>query len=342
VGVSHLSSTADSSFVSDSPGDNSVLDSIGTQVEAAEAIYEADAIYEAAAPPCIALPCSSASLSQVPHHIRLHKASHVETRPDVGGDIPDHDQVLVEGGGKEQMSNIERDVILETLDGLTGQFGVVSSFMADMQASSSIGNQLLRETTDGLVDGVKEIHLRLVELDKGQGSLHGAVEELNCQVSQVRTHLAGLQRAAAESGRAHETPSDPGDSAGAEIQVQTYEAPHQTGEASSEALINLRQLIQELQDLTAAIKSSQSARLLPDADCPVHRESGPDPIHSHSLDRRQLGAAVCSASAHLETSEVNEMREILSIFRLRLKASVSNDATELDLSSFPHGPQAGY
>ena len=342
VGVSHLNSAADSSFVSDSPGDNSVLDSIGTQVEAAEAIYEADAIYEAAAPPCIALPCSSASLSQVPHHIRLHKASHVETGPDVGGDIPDHDQVLVQGGGKEQMSNIECDVILETLDGLSGQFGVVSSFMADMQASSSIGNQLLRETTDGLVDGVKEIHLRLVELDKGQGSLHGAGEELNCQVSQVRTHLAGLQRAAAESGRAHETPSDPGDSAGAEIPVRTYEAPHQTGEASSEALINLRQLIQELQDLTAAIKSSQSSRLLPDADCPVHRECGPDPIDSHSLDRRQLGAAVCSASAHLETSEVNEMREILSIFRLRLKASVSNDATELDLSSFPHGPQAGY
>jgi len=80
--------------------------------------------------------------------------------------------------------------------------------VADLQASTSQGNQLLLEKTDLLLDGVK---LGLGQLEQGQTSMTGAIFELNCQLSQVRTHLMGMRQSAASP-----------DTVGAEVSVHSH------------------------------------------------------------------------------------------------------------------------
>jgi len=68
--------------------------------------------------------------------------------------------------------------------------------VADVQASLSQGNQLLLEKTDGLIEGLQR---SLGKLDRGQDAIDGAVSELICHISGVRTTLDGLRRSASDA-----------------------------------------------------------------------------------------------------------------------------------------------
>ena len=83
--------------------------------------------------------------------------------------------------------------VVESVEGLTVHVRTV----ADLQASAAQGNQLLLEKTDRLLDGVK---LGMGQIGQGQGSMTSAISELNCQLSQVCTHLMDLRQSATSPG----------------------------------------------------------------------------------------------------------------------------------------------
>jgi hypothetical protein len=83
--------------------------------------------------------------------------------------------------------------VVESVEGLTVHVRTV----ADLQASAAQGNQLLLEKTDRLLDGVK---LGMGQIGQGQGSMTSAIAELNCQLSQVCTHLMDLRQSATSPG----------------------------------------------------------------------------------------------------------------------------------------------
>lgn len=132
------------------------------------------------------------------------------------------------------------------------------------------------------------------------------------------------------------------------------------GDLLAPALNDMQGLIKELKLITIEIKRLQKRQVIPDDDDSVRvfkkgRSGQKTHMLSESTENGEIQDEICAhrtGIAHGEVlsenqepdlSDVQEMQEIVNMLRKRAQARckmrIETNTTELDLSSFPRGPQ---